>query len=256
MSFRVGNQGYEMWPDCFRLELAAITYDPLAETDLSKYPIGEPKELWAQLQPTQKASLRRLAYEMKVGDVIYVKQGPKIVGKGIIKGAYQFDEEFRLKVPNGKPWAHQVPVEWVTDFPQIEILLGSEPLTVKELSPKNIELVEGAIEIAMEANRQIEAIEGETYRAEAVFRSRNRALIRAKKMSSDYCCEVCGFNFEKTYGAIGYEYIIAHHLKPIASGLSKTTLDDIALVCANCHAMIHQQNPPISIEDLRKVINH
>ena len=101
----------------------------MAEIDLSEYPVGEPKELWTQLAPTQKASLRRLAYEMKEGDIIYVKQGPKIVGKGIVKGPYQFDSKFRLIVPNGKPWAHQVPVEWAADFPEIKILLGSEPLT-------------------------------------------------------------------------------------------------------------------------------
>lgn len=75
MSFRVGNQGHEMWP-CFRLGVAAITYPSLAETDLSKLPNGEPKELWAQLAPTQKYNLRQVAYEMKAGDVIYVKQGP------------------------------------------------------------------------------------------------------------------------------------------------------------------------------------
>jgi len=82
MSFRAGSQGHEMWPDCFRLGVAAITYYPLERTDLSKYREGEPQKLWAQLKPTQKASLRRVAYEMKARDVIYVKQGPKIVSKG------------------------------------------------------------------------------------------------------------------------------------------------------------------------------
>ncbi|MBI1877775.1 MAG: HNH endonuclease [Chloroflexi bacterium] len=244
----------KMWPDCFRLGIAAITYNPLAEIDLSKHPKGEPKELWTQLEPSQKASLRRVAYEMKAGDIIYVKQGPKIVGKGIVEGPYQFDAKFRLVVPNDVPWAHQVPVEWIADFPEIKILLGSEPLTVKELSPEKLKLLETTIETVAESNRQKEALEGDFYKIEAMFRSRNRALIQAKKTNSDYCCEVCGFNFEKTYGVIGYEYIVAHHLKPIASGPSKTTLEDIALVCANCHAMIHTKNPPISIEDLRKAI--
>ncbi|MGH7455743.1 MAG: HNH endonuclease [bacterium] len=254
MSFRAGNQGHEMWRDCFRLGIAAITYYPLVKTDLSKYPNGEPKELWAQLESTQKASLRRVAYEMKAGDIIYVKQGPKIVSKGVVKGSYQFDSKFRLIDPNGEPWAHQVPVEWVSDFPEIEILLGSEPLTVKELSPDNVQKLEAAIEKVSESNRQKEVVEGETYKIEAVFRSRNRALIQAKKANSDYRCEVCGFNFEATYGAIGREYIIAHHLRPISSGVIKTTLDDIALLCANCHAMVHVKTPPVSIEDLRKLV--
>jgi hypothetical protein len=256
MSFRVGNRGHPMWKECLQLGVAAITYDPLAEIDLSEYPKGEPKELWAQLEPSQKASLRRVAYEMEPGDVIYVKLGPKIVGKGIVKGPYQFDTKFRLVAPNGVPWAHQVPVEWVHDFPEIKILLGAEPLTVKKLSPDELELLETTVETVKESNTQREALEGEFYEKEAIFRSRNRVLIQAKKANSHYCCEVCGFNFEETYGAIGHEYIVAHHLKPIASGPSRTTLEDIALVCANCHAMIHKKHPPISIEDLRKAITH
>ena len=250
MSFRVGNQGYEMWPDCFRLGVAAITYSPLIKTDLSRYPQGEPKRLWEQLEPSQKASLRRVAYEMKAGDTIFVKQGPKIVSKGVVKGSYQFDARFRLRTPDGFPWAHQVPVKWALDFPEIEISLGSEPLTVKELSPDSVKKLESAIKKISQYNRQIEAVEGAINKKEAIFRSRNRALIQAKKANSDYCCEVCGFNFRETYGAIGIDYIVAHHLKPISSGVARTTIDDIALLCANCHAMVHAKNPPIPIEDL------
>ena len=75
-----------MWPDCLRLGVAAITYDPLARTDLSLHPQFEPTELWKQLAPSQKVSLRRLAYEMQAGDVIYVKQGPKIIDRGLLRG--------------------------------------------------------------------------------------------------------------------------------------------------------------------------
>jgi len=49
---------------------------------------------------------------------------------------------------------------------------------------------------------------------------------------------------------------LAHQLKAIAGGPSKTTLDGIALICANCHAMIHTKNPPIAIEELRKLVTH
>jgi hypothetical protein len=255
MSFRVGNQGDEMWRDCFRLGVAAITYDKLAKTDLSKYPEGEPQKLWAQLWPAQKASLRRVAYEMKAGDVIYVKQGPKIVGKGVVQGSYQFDSKFRLRDTNGFPWgAHQIPVQWESNFPKTKILLGAEPLTVKKLSSDSIRKLEAAIGKSSKSIRQAEALEGRIFQAEAIFRSRNHALIQIKKTNSDYRCEVCGFSFDETYGTIGREYIVAHHLKTISSGIAKTTLNDIALLCANCHSMVHTKNPPITIEDLRALI--
>jgi hypothetical protein len=94
MAFKVGSGGHPMWPDCLKLGVAAITYDPLAKTDLTKYPRGEPKILWNELEPSQKASLRRVVYEMAEGDVIYVKDGQRIVDRGTVTGAYRFDSTF------------------------------------------------------------------------------------------------------------------------------------------------------------------
>ena len=249
-----------MWPDCLRFGVAAITYGWLEKTDLSKFPEGEPKELWAKLYPAQKASLRRVAYAMKARDVIYVKRGPEIVGKGVVQGglnrAYKFDSSGRLTNPDGFPWPHQVPVKWASDFSPVRILLGAEQFTVKELSAGELKQLEKAIDDGEKADKEMDALEGEAYLAEAMFRSRNRSLIQAKKSNSDYRCEVCGFKFEEKYGLIGREYIVAHHVRMIARGPSKTTLDGIALVCANCHAMIHTKNPAVSIDELRKLVAH
>src|ERR1700739_3742163 len=114
MSLRVGNRGPSMWDGCRKLGVAAITYSPLERTNLSAHSPFEPSSKWRELAPTQKASLGRVAYEMKGGDVIYVREGPKIIGRGVVKGkrgrrAYQFDSRFQLVDPNGTPWAHQVP---------------------------------------------------------------------------------------------------------------------------------------------------
>ncbi len=58
-------------------------------------------------------------------------------------------------------------------------------------------------------------------------------------------CEACGFDFEKAYGEIGSGFMECHHLLPLASyGLKQTTrLDDVVLVCANCHRMLHRLRP-------------
>ena len=251
MSFRAGNQGHEMWPKCLDLKVAAITYGPLERLDLSRYTRGEPANLWARLEPTQKASLGRVAYEMRAGDTIYVKQGPKIISKGRVTGPYRFDSKFRIIDPNDSPWAHQVPVEWDLKFPVTEVLLGGEQVTVLKLSREQGKLLSARVEQATRAAKVMEADEGTEFKNEAIFRSRNRALIRAKKANCDYCCEICHFNFEETYGEIGHKFIVAHHLKLVSAGPSKTKLDDIALVCANCHSMIHLTKQPMSIEELR-----
>jgi hypothetical protein len=193
MSLRAGNHGREMWPDCVRLGVAAITYRPLATTDLSKFAHGEPKNLWDELEPSQKASLRRVAYEMAAGDVIYVKQGPKIVDKGIVAGRYEFDSQFRLAGPDGVPWAHQVPVDWSRRFTPITLLLGAEPLTVKELSSTEVERIELALgppsnepEKGLEINqRRLPLAEDAYYRESAALL---KVIIpRHNKLSNDFC---------------------------------------------------------------------
>jgi hypothetical protein len=101
-----------------------------------------------------------------------------------------------------------------------------------------------------------EALEGKAYRAEVTFRRRNRALIAAKKAQSDGRCEACGFSFEERYGVVGRDCLVAHHLNPMAHRFapSETSLDDLALLCPNCHAVTHTQDPPIPLDELREVL--
>ncbi len=82
MSFRVGNRGPSLWEKCKALKVAAITYYPIENVDLSSYPRNEPANRWHQLPPSCKYSLRSVAYRMKRGDTIYVKHGNQLVGRG------------------------------------------------------------------------------------------------------------------------------------------------------------------------------
>ena len=79
-----------------------------------------------------------------------------------------------------------------------------------------------------------------------VRRERNRPL-RAKKIMSvrsagkPLACEVCEFNFETFYGRRGEGYVEVHHVVPLyISGEVATRVADLALVCSNCHRMIHR----------------
>ena len=215
--------------------------------------------MWAQLEGTaQKYSISKVAYEMKRGDVIYVRYEGKIICRGTVKGKYRFDHEHRIIDDNGEPWSHQVPVKWDTDFAEFHITdLGPVQYTVWELSPQQLQKVQRLAQAAISETRKQEAIEGDLLRKESYNRSRNRALIEAKKASSDYRCEVCGFGFREVYGPIGHQYIVAHHIDPLGGKKTprRTTLDDIALLCANCHAMVHKGNPPPSLDRLRTLWN-
>ncbi len=68
-------------------------------------------------------------------------------------------------------------------------------------------------------------------------------------------CSVCNFDFEKRYGERGHRYMEAHHLRPISQLSPKgetTSMKDLALICANCHRMVHRKSPWLSIDELRR----
>jgi 5-methylcytosine-specific restriction protein A len=57
-------------------------------------------------------------------------------------------------------------------------------------------------------------------------------------------CEVpnCGFDFYAKYGELGAGFAEVHHKKPLSEAPDKgriVRLADLAIVCANCHRMIH-----------------
>ncbi|WP_246212992.1 HNH endonuclease [Streptomyces abyssomicinicus] len=54
-------------------------------------------------------------------------------------------------------------------------------------------------------------------------------------------CEVCGFNFGRSYGPLGGAYIEVHHVTPLhVVGKRETKLGDLACLCSNCHRMCHR----------------
>lgn len=69
-------------------------------------------------------------------------------------------------------------------------------------------------------------------------------------------CEVCDFDFHNFYGELGKGFIEAHHRIPLSDidGESKTELKDLALVCSNCHRMLHRKIDTMSINDLKEKI--
>jgi 5-methylcytosine-specific restriction protein A len=52
----------------------------------------------------------------------------------------------------------------------------------------------------------------------------------------------CGFCFEKVYGDVGKKFAHVHHLNAlnVSDHEARTTLKHLAIVCANCYAMIHR----------------
>ncbi len=92
--------------------------------------------------------------------------------------------------------------------------------------------------------------EGRAYERLHRTKERSQRLAKLAKQhrqieSGKLECDVCGFDFERCYGPIGRGFIEMHHLLPVAAlrGEVKSSIDDLALVCSNCHRMLHRYRP-------------
>jgi|SRR5215213_221125 len=85
---------------------------------------------------------------------------------------------------------------------------------------------------------------------------RSRSLaIEAKKFHGTRCqVPACGKDLSEVYGDLAAGYIEAHHLTPFASLEGRPTeLDprtDFAVVCPDCHRMIHRKGDPYSLDEV------
>ena len=88
-------------------------------------------------------------------------------------------------------------------------------------------------------------------------RERCRQLLAAKRRAyksahKNLSCECCGLSEVELQPDIGEACYEIHHIRPIGDRqvAEITFLDDLAILCANCHRMIHRTNPLISIGQL------
>ena len=110
--------------------------------------------------------------------------------------------------------------------------------------------------VVMSVDKILEATEG--MMKEVVFfrRQRNRAIRNQCAARDNYTCRVCGFNFEKSYGEWGKEFVEVHHLKPLSSYDDEhdIELDDLISLCSNCHSMIHLGEELKTPDDLKRIM--
>lgn len=69
-------------------------------------------------------------------------------------------------------------------------------------------------------------------------------------------CQICGFDFEKEYGKLGAGFIEAHHIIPVSemNENHKTQPNEIAMLCSNCHRMVHKKRPWLTMKKLNSLI--
>jgi 5-methylcytosine-specific restriction enzyme A len=129
---------------------------------------------------------------------------------------------------------------------RIRELLTSEQLDTTELPDlDSADITAGEGGLALRAH----------LRRERDPRLRRQKLEDTKRRRLPLACEVCRFDFGVTYGSHGLDYIECHHRTPLhVTGETQTRLADLALLCSNCHRMIHRSKQWLTVEELTDLV--
>lgn len=106
-------------------------------------------------------------------------------------------------------------------------------------------------------NDQSEFEEGGIRQVTLELRQRNPQLRKQAIAKYGHRCQVCGCSFEELYGDLGAGCIEVHHLKPLSSRVQKytTSVGEVAVVCANCHRVLHRVGgEPMPIRELQSIV--
>jgi hypothetical protein len=113
-----------------------------------------------------------------------------------------------------------------------------------------------------ELDAEIKGREGKLLTRIHVYKERDRKFAELVKKHSrnkgrgKLTCEVCGLSPADKYGPSGEKCIEARHKIPIEQlqpdGI--TLVEDIAIVCARCHRLIHSSRPCLTIDEATALI--
>ncbi len=144
----------------------------------------------------------------------------------------------------------EVFVEFAGDTPRLHATADAIRANLATLEPSELQAEDEVV--------QEDASEGRVLTRTHRLRERNRTLVERKKAAvlasqGKLACEACGFDFAAVYGERGEGFIECHHTVPLRDlqPESRTRLDDLALLCSNCHRMVHRRSPWLSVEQLR-----
>lgn len=88
-------------------------------------------------------------------------------------------------------------------------------------------------------------------------RERDPKIVALKKRAAaSLACEACGLLFRDRYGQRAAHYCEVHHLLPLAQlkAEQETLLEDLAILCANCHRVAHLKTPPFKVKQIRAML--
>lgn len=106
-----------------------------------------------------------------------------------------------------------------------------------------------------------EAEEGQVLTRLHRKRERSAKLRKAKKdavkkATGRLACEACDVDFGERYGRRGEGFIECHHVVPLHTLKPKqrTKIQDLALLCSNCHRILHMRKPWLTVAEVKELV--
>lgn len=210
---------------------------------------------------TPRTSQRILIIDVIAGDVVVkrldaksksIDRVPLRVLRDVVARVHAGERVPTSSVINGKagPVAallHDLPSIQVDGRPQAARLRpGWDELTQRESAAESSE--------PLPAGWEGEATLITHYRRERDPGVRRQKFAGVIAANGTLACEVCSFDFANRYGELGLGFAECHHHRPLADGARETQLADLAVVCANCHRMIHRASPPLALDVVRRAL--
>lgn len=214
--------------------------------------------------PAWKGAQTIFASVTVVGELVRVQEGVASVGGRLWDLKIPFKVDFIVDRNNG--------VDWDT----IKAILNWRPKATFRSGPREIEsskflTIENELkgiyderdyfmsDVPSDTNAYLE---GQRKVKSHWAHERNRKVVaeakrQFKKKHGKLYCTACGFSFEEKYGDLGVNIIDAHHITPL-SDIEKervTRIEDLALLCSNCHRIIHSKQPSYDLALIKKAAN-
>ena len=147
--------------------------------------------------------------------------------------------QLELGLDEGEPDAHII-CQWTARFSAAIVAILPTEEVVANAESEVIGYPEGSV-IQVRANR---------YERDR----RNRAAAIAIHGTA---CKGCGLEMSARYGSIAVGYVEIHHVTPVSELGAGYVIDpkrDLVPLCPNCHAVVHRQRPPLSVEELQLLL--
>lgn len=105
------------------------------------------------------------------------------------------------------------------------------------------------------ANEVAQAVEGIAREITVITRSRSDTLRRAALEKAKGVCEACGTDYSAILGGLGKRVLQVHHRQQLslADEPKVNGIEDVAVVCANCHLIIHaDMSNAMPVDELKR----